>query len=417
MGDRVIFHCDLNSFYASVELLDRPELRHRPVAVCGDPNSRHGIILAKNEPAKAFGVKTAETIWQARKKCPELVLLPAHHDLYRAYSKKVNAVYERFTDLVEPFGIDESWLDVTGTLHLFGGDPRALADRLREELRRRFGLTISVGVSFNKVFAKLGSDYKKPDATTVIHRDNFREIVWPLPVGDLLYVGRAAAETLRQLGIGTIGQLAAFDRERLFQVLGKMGAQLHDYACGLDRSPVTPAGQHEPPKSVGNGYTFPQNLQGRDQLRAGIAQLSDQVAARLRKCGMKCKGVSLSIRDPAFRDIGRQLRLDPPTDLAREIAGAAMSLAEGCWNMDQPVRALTVTAIYLIPADEAGAQLDLFDRDGSAKRERLERLEGTLDQIRARYGAGAISPASTPRDPKGERHAPPPGGHRTYDED
>ena len=415
--ERVIFHCDLNSFYASVELLDHPELRHLPVAVCGDPKSRHGIILAKNEPAKAFGVKTAETIWQARQKCPELVLLPAHHDRYRAFSQKVNSLYREYTDLVEPFGIDESWLDVTGTLHLFGGDPRALADRLREELRRRFGLTISVGVSFNKVFAKLGSDYKKPDATTVIHRDNFREIVWPLPVGDLLYVGRAAAETLRQLGIGTIGQLAAFDRERLFQALGKMGAQLHDYACGLDRSPVAPAGQHEPPKSVGNGYTFPQNLQGRDQLRAGIAQLSDQVAGRLRKCGMKCKGVSLSIRDPAFRDIGRQLRLDPPTDLAREIAGAAMSLAEGCWNMDQPVRALTVTAIYLIPADEAGAQLDLFDRDGSAKRERLERLEGTLDQIRARYGAGAISPASTPRDPKGERHAPPPGGHRTYDED
>ena len=395
MGDRVIFHCDLNSFYASVELLDRPELRHRPVAVCGDPNSRHGIILAKNEPAKAFGVKTAETIWQAKRKCPGLVLLPAHHGRYRDLSRQINGLYQEYTDLVEPFGIDESWLDVTGTLHLFGGDPRALADRLREEMRRRFGLTISVGVSFNKVFAKLGSDYKKPDATTVIDRDNFREIVWPLPVGDLLYVGRAAAETLRQLGIGTIGQLAAFDRERLFQALGKMGAQLHDYACGLDRSPV----------------------QGRDQLRAGIAQLSDQVAGRLRKCGMKCKGVSLSIRDPAFRDIGRQLRLDPPTDLAREIAGAAMSLAEGCWNMDQPVRALTVTAIYLIPADEAGAQLDLFDRDGSAKRERLERLEGTLDQIRARYGAGAISPASTPRDPKGERHAPPPGGHRTYDED
>ena len=417
MGDRVIFHCDLNSFYASVELLDRPELRHRPVAVCGDPNSRHGIILAKNEPAKAFGVKTAETIWQAKRKCPGLVLLPAHHGRYRDLSRQINGLYQEYTDLVEPFGIDESWLDVTGTLHLFGGDPRALADRLREEMRRRFGLTISVGVSFNKVFAKLGSDYKKPDATTVIHRDNFREIVWPLPVGDLLYVGRAAAETLRQLGIGTIGQLAAFDRERLFQALGKMGAQLHDYACGLDRSPVAPAGQHEPPKSVGNGYTFPQNLQGRDQLRAGIAQLSDQVAGRLRKCGMKCKGVSLSIRDPAFRDIGRQLRLDLPTDLAREIAGAAMSLAEGCWNMDQPVRALTVTAIYLIPADEAGVQMDLFDRGESEKRERLEKLEGTLDQIRARYGAGAIAPASTPRDPRGERHAPPPGGHRTYDED
>ena len=172
--DRVIFHCDLNSFYASVELLSHPELRHKPVAVCGDPSSRHGIILAKNEPAKAFQVKTAETIWQAKKKCPGLVLLPAHHGLYREFSKKVNALYQEYTDLVEPFGIDESWLDVTGTLHLFGGDARAMADRLRGEVRSRFGLTISVGVAFNKVFAKLGSDYKKPAATTVILRADVR---------------------------------------------------------------------------------------------------------------------------------------------------------------------------------------------------------------------------------------------------
>ena len=193
--ERVIFHCDLNSFYASVELLDHPELRHLPVAVCGDPNSRHGIILAKNEPAKLFGVKTAETIWQARKKCPELVLLPAHHDRYRELSRQINRVYQDYTDLVESFGIDESWLDVTGTLHLFGGDPEALADQLREHVRGNFGLTISVGVSFNKVFAKLGSDYKKPDATTLITRENFKQIVWPLPVTDLLYVGRAASRT------------------------------------------------------------------------------------------------------------------------------------------------------------------------------------------------------------------------------
>ena len=174
--ERVIFHCDLNSFYASVELLDHPELRHLPVAVCGDPNSRHGIILAKNEPAKLFGVKTAETIWQARKKCPELVLLPAHHDRYRELSRQINRVYQDYTDLVESFGIDESWLDVTGTLHLFGGDPEALADQLREHVRGNFGLTISVGVSFNKVFAKLGSDYKKPDATTLITRENLNRL-------------------------------------------------------------------------------------------------------------------------------------------------------------------------------------------------------------------------------------------------
>ena len=408
--DRVIFHCDLNSFYASVELLSHPELRHRPVAVCGDPASRHGIILAKNEPAKAFQVKTAETIWQAKRKCPDLTLLPAHHGLYRDFSCKVNSLYQEYTDLVEPFGIDESWLDVTGTLHLFGGDGAVLADRLRDEVRGRFGLTISVGVSFNKVFAKLGSDYKKPDVTTVITRDNFQKIVWPLPVTDLLYVGRAAAQTFQQFGVHTIGDLAAFDREQLFRLLGKNGVQLHDFASGEDHSPVASAGQYTPPKSIGNGYTFPDDLQGREKIRAGVAQLADQVATRLRRHGMKCQGVSLAIRDPNFRDISRQTRLDPPTDLARELTQAAMELADSCWNMSNPVRALTVTAIYLIPIEEAGAQLDLFSAGLDVKRQRLERLEVAMDAIRAKYGPGAIAPASTPRDPGQERHAPPPGG-------
>ena len=218
--DRVILHCDLNCFYASVELLSHPDLRDVPMAVCGDPNSRHGIILAKNEPAKKFGIQTAETIWQAKKKCPDLVLLPPHHDLYREYSRKVNAIYDQYTDLVEPFGIDESWLDVTHTLHLFGGDAKVLADTLRERMKQELGLTLSVGISFNKVFAKLGSDYKKPDATTVISRENWKELVWPLQVGDLLYVGGAARKLLKQYGITTIGQLAACKLEMLETLMG-----------------------------------------------------------------------------------------------------------------------------------------------------------------------------------------------------
>lgn len=415
--DRVIFHCDLNSFYASVELLDHPELRHLPVAVCGDPNSRHGIILAKNEPAKAFGIKTAETIWQARKRCPDLVLLPAHHSKYRAFSQQVNAVYQEYTDLVEPFGIDESWLDVTGSLHLFGGNAHALADQLRDRIRSQLGLTISVGVSFNKVFAKLGSDYKKPDATTFITRENFPSIVWPLPVSDLLFVGRAATRTFEKFGIQTIGDLARFDRESLFTLLGKHGAQLHDFANGEDHAPVASAFQYTPPKSVGNGLTFPRNLLGRDEICSGIIQLSNEVASRLRRYGMKCQGISISIRDPDFRDISRQCQLDTPTFLAREIAHTAISLMEACWNMAYPVRALTVTAIYLIPADESGAQLDLFAADQNRKRDRLEKLEGTLDAIRSKYGKGAIAPASAPLDPGATRHAPPPGGTKSYMED
>ena len=226
MGQRVIFHCDLNCFFASVELLDKPALWDVPVAVCGDPKSRHGIILAKNEPAKKRGVQTAEAVWQAKKKCPVLVLLPPHHELYEVYSRRVNEIYGRFTDLVEPFGIDESWLDVTGSLHLFGGDARALADRIRATVKAETRLTVSVGVSFNKVLAKLGSDLKKPDATTVIPPEGWRDIVWPLPVGDMPFAGRSTQRVLGQYGIQTIGQLAACPEEMAEQLLGKMGGQL-----------------------------------------------------------------------------------------------------------------------------------------------------------------------------------------------
>ena len=408
--ERVIFHCDLNCFYASVELLSRPDLREVPTAVCGDPASRHGIILAKHEPAKRCGVKTAETIWQAKKKCPNLVLLPAHRRLYHEYSKKVNAIYDEYTDLAESFGIDESWLDVTHTLHLFGGDAKALADTIRQRVKRELGLTLSVGVSFNKVFAKLGSDYKKPDATTCITRENFRQMVWPLPVGDLLYVGRAAAETMKKFGVRTIGDLARFDRESLFHLLGRHGAQLHDYANGLDRAPVAPAGQYTPPKSVGSGNTFARNLTGREEFQAGVGMLAGQVAARLRRHRMKCTGVALQIRDPDFRDLSLQKRLEVPTCLGREIARAAMELAEGCWTMERPVRALTVTAIALIPEEEASVQQTLFSGGGEEKRARLERLARTTDAIRAKYGPGAIGMASEPRDAARERHAPPPSG-------
>lgn len=278
---RVILHCDLNSFFASVELLEHPELREKPVAVCGNPSTRHGIILAKNEAAKHFQVKTAETIWQARKKCPDLILLPSHHHKYRHYSKLVNGIYQRYTDLVEPFGIDESWLDVTGTLHLFGKNGRELADELREVIRTELGLTISVGVSYNKVFAKLGSDYKKPDATTVIAPSNWQSIVWPLPVSDLLFVGRASQRILHRYGIETIGQLAHADRAMLEEVMGKQGAQLHDYAWGRGDNPVRPAGNRPPPKSIGNGMTFRHNLTNWDEIRSGLDLLCDSVAVRL----------------------------------------------------------------------------------------------------------------------------------------
>ena len=389
--DRIILHCDLNCFYASVELLSYPDLRDVPVAVCGDPSSRHGIILAKNEPAKRCGVQTAETIWQAKKKCPALVLLPPHHDRYRAYSKKVNAIYEQYTDLVEPFGIDESWLDVTGSLHLFGGDAPALADTLRRRVREELGLTLSVGVSFNKVFAKLGSDYKKPDATTVISRENWEEIVWPLPVGDLLFVGGAARKLLSQYGIKTIGDLAACPPDMLESLMGKLGTQLHEYACGLDGSPVRSRYDREPVKSVGNGTTFPQNLTAWDQVRCGIAVLSDSVATRLRRCGLYAGGVQVTVRDPAFHDRSRQVQLPAPTHLIRDLTEAALDLTGQLWKPPAPIRALTVTAIHLTSPDEAYEQVDLFTAPQAPKRKKQEQLEAAMDRIRSKYGADAIS--------------------------
>ncbi len=392
--DRVILHCDLNSFYASVELLEHPELRERPVAVCGDPDSRHGIILAKNEPAKRFQVRTAETIWQARRKCPDLVLLPAHREKYRRFSQIVNGIYDRYTDLVEPFSIDESWLDMTGSLHLFGSDGAAVADEIRTAVRQETGLTLSAGVSFNKVFAKMGSDYKKPDATTVISRETYRELLWPLPVTDLIFAGRAAAHTLARYGIHTIGDLARSDKASLLRILGRQGALLHDYASGNEHSPVIPRRDMPPPKSVGSGVTFPHDLRGWTELRSGTAFLCDNVAARLREAGRKCTTVQITVRDPAFRDLCRQTRLPAPTFVTRDLLDAAFGLLQSVWHPEAPVRALTVTAQNLLPEEEAAEQLDFFAAEALPRRDKRERLERAVDQVRKKYGRDTLSLAS-----------------------
>ena len=391
MDERVILHCDLNSFFASVELLRYPELQNLPVAVCGDPASRHGIILAKNEPAKKLGVKTAETIWQAKQKAPGLVLLPSHHGLYREYSRRINELYGHYTDLVEPFGVDESWLDITGSMHLFGGDPKAIADDIRRRVKAEFGLTVSVGVSFNKIFAKLGSDYKKPDATTVISPENWREIVWPLPVGDLLFVGRAARQALNGIGIRTIGDLAAAKPEMLETLLGKLGYQLHQYANGLDRSPVRPQHEQEQVKSVGNGTTFPQNLTRWEEICTGLSVLSDSVAMRMRRHGLYCGGVQVTIRDAQFKTITRQKRLSESTHLMKDIYEAAMELTAAAWKAPTPVRMLTVTALHITDAAESYQQIDLLGEPQTRRSEKQEKLEQAMDAIRGKYGKDAIA--------------------------
>ena len=392
MSDRVILHCDCNGFYASCEQLRHPELRRVPMAVCGDPESRHGIILAKNELAKGYGVQTAETIRDALRKCPQLTLVRPHHKDYAHWSRIVNGIYQRYTDLVEPFGIDESWLDVTASQTLFG-DGRTIADRLRREVREETGLTISVGVSFNKIFAKLGSDHKKPDATTVIGREDMTWLVWPKPVDALLFVGGASRLTLASLGIHTIGQLALAPRETLSRRLGKLGEQIWDYANGLDESPVASIYEKHTVRSVGNGMTFRRDLLGESDARKGLQALSEEVAERLRRSGLKCRTVQLTVKDPALRVITRQKRLERPTHLASVLTETSLALLRDNWDLNKPIRMLTVTGQSLVSPEEENEQLMLFDEAGRARRQRREQLEQTVDAIRQKYGRGAIHSA------------------------
>ena len=251
---RSILHCDMNNFYASVECMLDPALKKYPIAVCGSVEERHGIVLAKNYKAKAFDVKTGDAVWQAKQKCKDLVVVPPHYEEYIKYSKLARSVYERYTDQVEPYGMDECWLDISGTESLFGS-PEKVANEIRETMKFELGLTISVGVSFNKIFAKLGSDMKKPDAVTVIPKDTFKEKIWGLPAADLLGVGRATQRVLDSYCIRTIGDLANTDPEFLRRRLGKNGVVLWNYANGNDLSLVAKKDFVSPIKSVGHGIT------------------------------------------------------------------------------------------------------------------------------------------------------------------
>ena len=386
--DRVILHCDMNGFYASVELLERPDLDGKPVAVCGDPDSRHGIILAKNELAKAAGVITAETIWQAKKKCPDLQLVRPHRHKYTHYSRIINQIYLRYTDMVEPFSIDESWLDVTASRNLFGTGVE-IADEIRRVVREETGLTLSAGVSFNKIFAKLGSDYKKPDATTEISRENFREILWPLPAGAMIFVGKSTGDKLLKAGIKTIGDIARSDVKMLTALLGKHGQMLWNYANGYDTAPVARFGESEPVKSIGNGITFRRNLVSEDDIITAVTGLSDTVATRLRHHKMKAWGVKVDIKDPSFNIISRQKQLFIPTHLAGELVRTSMELIHESWRPGAPIRMLTITAINL--CDEmTEEQISLFASDNQSH-EQGEKIERTMDSIRNKFGSAAIT--------------------------
>lgn len=378
----------MNSFFASCELLERPDLRDVPMAVSGNPDNRHGIILAKNDPAKKYGVITAETIGQARKKCPDLVCVPPHHKKYALYSKEINKIYYRYTDMVEPFSIDESWLDVTASGKLFGTG-REIADEIRQTVKKELGLTLSAGVSFNKIFAKMGSEYKKPDATTVISRDNFKDLLWPLPVGELFTCGKKTSEKLNLSGIRTIGDLARSDIKLIMALLGENGGQLHRYANGLDESPVAFAYERSRIKSLGHGITFRRNLESEEDIRTGVKALSDRVSARLRRHMMKAGGIKVEIKDPSFKVISRQTQLNSPTDISGDIYKTSLNIIRENWNLKDPIRLITVTAINL-KDDSEPLQLDFFSAQ-DPHREKNQKIDKTLDAIRSRYGDSSIT--------------------------
>ena len=397
MADRTILHSDLNSFYASVEIRNNPTLADKPVAVGGDEQARHGIVLAANPLAKQYGIRTAETLWSARRKCPDLVIVPTHFDEYHRFSQAVRQIYLDYTSQIEPMSLDEAFLDVTGSRELFG-DGETIAQTIRTRVKEELGLTVSIGVSFNKIFAKLGSDYKKPDAVTIFSRENYQELVWPQPVGNLLYVGKATAAKLAGIGIHTIGEMAAADPAALQMLLGRMGPTLHDYANGRDETPVAEYVNREQAKSIGNMITAPRDIRTPADADLVLWPLCENVAHRLRRHGMCTGSVSLYIRDIQLVTHTRQCQLTPPTWLARELMEHARGLLARHYKWKLPIRTLGVTAGDLVPADQVSLQLDL---DGTAeKRDKFERIERAMDGLKDRYGSAAIRRGTELLDPK-----------------
>lgn len=389
---RTILHVDLNNFYASVECLYNPALRGKPVAVAGDSANRHGIILAKNMPAKKLGVKTGEAIWQAKEKVPDLICVPPQYDKYLRFSRAARKIYYRFTDQVEAFGIDECWLDVSGSLNLYGTGPE-IAEKIRKTVKNELGLTVSIGVSWNKIFAKFGSDYKKPDAVTCITQDNYQDIIWPKPASDLLYVGHATERKLKGIAILTIGDLARRDPALLKLSLGKWGLILSDFARGMDTAPVRTIDERSAIKSIGNGVTTPRDITSADEAKLVYICLAESVAARLRENALKCTGVEITLRDSSLYSVTRQMKLPYPTCYVEDILNAAMQLLNRNYDFytNKHLRSIGVRGINLVTA-EKGYQLDMFAPDKTDKKDKLAKA---VDQLRRRFGHDAVLRAAT----------------------
>lgn len=386
MKERAILHSDANCFYAAVESVLDPSLRDKAIAVCGSADDRHGIVLAKSEKAKRAGVKTGMVNWQAKKLCPNLIIVPPQYDYYLKFSRYLHKIYKRYTDLVEPFGMDECWLDVTDCRR----EALDIAEEIRSAVKDELGLTVSVGASFNKIFAKLGSDMKKPDAVTEITRDNFKERVWPLECSELLYCGRATSASLGRIGVRTIGDIARLPAEIMQSKLGKNGVMLWKYANGLDESRVAHENYTVPAKSVGHGITCVADLLNSDEAKKVIVALSQDIGYKLRLMRLRARAVHLYVRDCNLNWCGWQTPVEFPTQDENTVAHKAFMLLEKCYQWKNPIRSLTVSAIQLESVD-IPTQLGMFyDNVAHEKRERLNR---TIDVIRNNYGKQSIVPA------------------------
>lgn len=387
--DRTILHCDFNYFYANVECLYHPEIRDKPVVVGGDEAQRHGIVLTKNPLAKRFGIQTGESLYSAKQKCPRLVVVPAQYDLYIHFSKLAHEIYKRYTDRIEPFGLDECWLDITGDCT--HADGRRLADELRRIIRKELGITASVGVSWNKVFAKLGSDLKKPDATTAILRDTYKEQIWPLPASDLLYVGPATTKKLRGYGINSIGDLAAAPHDLLTRRFGKWGAYLWAFANGMDTSPVALFSHQSTIKSIGNSMTTWRDVETLEEAKQVFLALAESVCRRLRENGFRGRTVEMTVRDNQLCWFEAQTTLPVPSCTTKELVDAAMQLFQTRYRFTRPVRALGIRACNLVEM-ENGLQMSFYGNTvDQAKR---ESIESCVDRLRERYGRDAVRRAS-----------------------
>lgn len=397
--ERTVLHCDLDNFFASVECVYDPSLAKVPFAVCGDPKERHGIVLAKNQLAKQFGVKTAVPIWQAMQLCPSLRLVEPHYERYMDFSRKARSIYENYTDMVEAFGIDECWLDVTGSKMLFGSGEK-IAKEINSRMKSELGLTVSVGVSFNKCFSKLGSDLNKPDGISIISRDNFKSTVWPLPVESLLWVGRSTKTRLNGMGILTIGDVAAVGHDLITASFGKNGESIWRNAMGYDYSPVLRERELPAAKSIGKSVTGGKDLVTEEEIFTTFLALAENVSEKLRKCSLLCGTVQIHIRDTYLGVTEHQTRLVQPTRLASELARTGMELFKKNWRRRIPVRSIGIRACELM-CDCESVQLS-FEYDYQ-KAVLLERLETSVDRIREKYGKNALVRASLMRSPITDR--------------